>query len=89
MCVGFLILIYIGRASNTFIPAAAREGAGAFFLLLALWWDTVSKPKITRKPINDDLLIKTERLLESYFNNGKALSQGAPTVKVLADHLAT
>ena len=43
---------------------------------------------ITRKPINDDLLIKTERFLESYFNNGKALSEGAPTVKALADHLA-
>jgi AraC family transcriptional activator of pobA len=43
---------------------------------------------ITRKPVNDDLLIEMEIFLESYFNSGKAFSDGPPTVKALADNLA-
>jgi len=43
---------------------------------------------ITRKSVNDDLLIKMENFLETYFNSGKALREGPPTVKALADHLA-
>ncbi|MRG44072.1 hypothetical protein GFS24_03055 [Chitinophaga sp. SYP-B3965] len=39
MCLGFLVLVCIGRAPQAFIPAAAWEGAGALFILLALWWD--------------------------------------------------
>ncbi|MRG44071.1 helix-turn-helix domain-containing protein [Chitinophaga sp. SYP-B3965] len=43
---------------------------------------------ITRKPVNDDLLIKMEGFLEVYFDSGKALQEGPPTVKAIADHLA-
>ncbi|GLU56988.1 helix-turn-helix domain-containing protein [Dyadobacter frigoris] len=42
---------------------------------------------ITRKAVNNDLLLKLEDLLEEYFNSEKALSQGIPTVQYLSDHL--
>ena len=45
MCAGFLILVCIGRASNAFVLAAIWEGAGALFILLAFWWDSVRKPE--------------------------------------------
>lgn len=42
---------------------------------------------ITRKAVSNDLLRRLEELLEEYFNNEKALSQGIPTVQYLSDHL--
>jgi len=42
---------------------------------------------ITRKAVNNDLLEKLEQLLNDYFTNELALSQGLPTVGYLADHL--
>jgi len=43
---------------------------------------------ITRKPTHSDLLASMETFLENYFNAGKALQDGPPTVKAIADHLA-
>ena len=42
---------------------------------------------ITRKAVNADLLLKTEILLDEYFNTEKSLFKGIPTVQYLADHL--
>jgi AraC family transcriptional regulator, transcriptional activator of pobA len=42
---------------------------------------------ITRKATNSDLLQKIEDILDDYFNNGKTLSQGIPTVQLLSDNL--
>lgn len=42
---------------------------------------------ITRKAINSDLLLKTEEILDNYFNDEKLLTQGIPTVQYLSEHL--
>jgi AraC-like DNA-binding protein len=42
---------------------------------------------ITRKAANNDLLTKIEELLDDYFDTGKALVTGLPTVQQLADQL--
>lgn len=42
---------------------------------------------ITRKVTNNDILQKTESILEDYLNNQLSLQQGLPTVQYVADHL--
>ncbi|RFZ93058.1 AraC family transcriptional regulator [Mucilaginibacter conchicola] len=43
---------------------------------------------ITRKAISNNLLQQLEEILDEYFNNEKALSEGLPTVHFLADELS-
>lgn len=42
---------------------------------------------ITRKVVNNDILQKTESILEEYLNNQLSLQQGLPTVQYVADQL--
>ncbi|AZB29738.1 helix-turn-helix domain-containing protein [Chryseobacterium balustinum] len=42
---------------------------------------------ITRKVVNNDILQKTESILEDYLNNQLSLQQGLPTVQYVADQL--
>lgn len=42
---------------------------------------------ITRKPANDEILIRLETLLNDYFKNGKNLVSGLPTVQQVATEL--
>jgi AraC-like DNA-binding protein len=42
---------------------------------------------ITRKAVNNDLLAKSENLLNDYFNNETTLKKGLPTVQYLAEQL--
>ncbi|MFC3199582.1 helix-turn-helix domain-containing protein [Parapedobacter deserti] len=42
---------------------------------------------ITRKVVNNELLQKTESILEAYFNQGKALELGVPSVQYISDKL--
>jgi AraC family transcriptional activator of pobA len=42
---------------------------------------------ITRKTVNDDILQKTEALLDAYFENGQTLQRGLPTVQYLSEQL--
>ncbi|PZR07129.1 MAG: AraC family transcriptional regulator [Flavobacterium psychrophilum] len=42
---------------------------------------------ITRKPVSNDVLLRLETLLTDYFNSGKLLSQGLPTVSRIASEL--
>ncbi len=42
---------------------------------------------ITRKVANDDILVKTEAILENYLNSRQAMDHGVPTVKFLSDQL--
>lgn len=42
---------------------------------------------ITRKAVNNDLLSKTESLLDEYFNNETGLVKGLPTVQYLSQQL--
>ena len=42
---------------------------------------------LTRKAVNVDLLTKLESLLEAYFNNDEALTNGLPTVQYLANEM--
>lgn len=42
---------------------------------------------ITRKAVNNDLLQSLEDILDDYFNTGKPLSEGVPTVQYLARQL--
>lgn len=42
---------------------------------------------ITRKVVNDDILQKTEAILDDYFNNLRSLQQGLPTVQFLSQQL--
>lgn len=42
---------------------------------------------LTRKAVNNDILQKTETILNDYFNNQKSLQQGVPTVQFLSDKL--
>jgi AraC family transcriptional activator of pobA len=42
---------------------------------------------ITRKVANDDILVKTEAILDNYLNSNQAVHQGVPTVKFLSDQL--
>lgn len=42
---------------------------------------------ITRKAVNNDLLIKTEQVLTAYFDKEEGMQQGIPTVEFLASQL--
>lgn len=42
---------------------------------------------ITRKNVNNDLLSKLEALLTDYFNSGKAINSGLPTVQYVSEQL--
>jgi len=42
---------------------------------------------ITRKAVSNDLLLRMEEILDSYFNNEQSLNQGIPSVQFLADQL--
>ncbi|MNK21047.1 Arabinose operon regulatory protein [compost metagenome] len=42
---------------------------------------------ITRKPANNDILVKMENLLDDYFNNEESLKEGIPTVDYFASQL--
>jgi hypothetical protein len=42
---------------------------------------------ITRKAVNNDILEKTETILNDYLNNQGSLHQGVPTVQYLSDQL--
>lgn len=42
---------------------------------------------ITRKLVNNDLVVKMETYLDSYFNTDKTLESGIPSVNDLAEHL--
>lgn len=42
---------------------------------------------ITRKPLNNDLLLRLEEILDSYFADEVSLSQGIPTVLYLSEKL--
>ncbi len=44
---------------------------------------------ITRKIANDDILIRLENLLSDYFNSGKILKSGLPTVQYISEQLHT
>lgn len=46
MAVGFLILLSIGRAPQTYVSAAIWEAAGAVLIGIALWWE---RKKVNRK----------------------------------------
>lgn len=42
---------------------------------------------ITRKAVNDDILLKTEAILDNYLNSLQSLHQGVPTVQFLSEKL--
>ena len=42
---------------------------------------------ITRKSVNNDVLLKMEKILNDYFNEDKSVTEGIPTVQWLADNL--
>jgi AraC family transcriptional activator of pobA len=42
---------------------------------------------ITRKVVNNDILQKTETILDDYFNNLRSLHEGLPTVQFLSEQL--
>lgn len=42
---------------------------------------------ITRKTVNNQILEKTEAVLDAYFNNKQSLQQGLPSVQFLSDQL--
>lgn len=42
---------------------------------------------ITRKVVNDDILLKTEAILDNYLNSQQSLRQGVPTVQLLSEKL--
>lgn len=42
---------------------------------------------ITRKAVNNDVLQKTESILEAYFNTRQTVNQGLPTVQFLSEQL--
>lgn len=42
---------------------------------------------ITRKVVNDDILLKTEAILDNYLNSQQSLRQGVPSVQFLSEKL--
>ncbi|MCW4467639.1 AraC family transcriptional regulator [Flavobacterium sp. MFBS3-15] len=42
---------------------------------------------ITRRAVNNDILQKTEALIDAYFNNRQSVYEGVPTVQYLSDKL--
>ena len=42
---------------------------------------------ITRKVVNNDILQKTEAILDEYFNNQHTLHKGIPSVQFLSEQL--
>lgn len=39
MCIGFLVLVSLGKAPGVYLSAAIWEGIGAVIILVVLWWD--------------------------------------------------
>jgi len=56
-------------------------------LLLSYSYRFYKRQFITRKPINNALLEKMDKILDEYFNDKTALKQGLPTVQFLAGQL--
>lgn len=46
-----------------------------------------SRQFITRKAVNNDLLQKTEAILEDYYNSDQSLNHGVPTVQFLSEQV--
>jgi len=44
---------------------------------------------ITSKVVNDDILLKTEAILDDYMNNRQSLHRGLPTVQFLSENVRT
>ncbi|MDD4994013.1 MAG: helix-turn-helix transcriptional regulator [Paludibacter sp.] len=70
------------------IDSFSQEAIVAYIELLLVYVKRYySRQFITRKPQQDEVLLKFERLLDIYFSNDNALSNGLPSVQYFAERL--
>lgn len=73
---------------NTAIDEVSQDVVVSYIEVLLNYSNRFYKRQfITRKAVNNDLLTKMDVILENYFNQEKTLTQGLPTVELLASEL--
>ncbi len=73
---------------NTAIDEVSQDVVVSYIEVLLNYSNRFYKRQfITRKAVNNDLLTKMDVVLENYFNQEKTLTQGLPTVELLASEL--
>jgi len=78
----------IGQELNSRVDEFSQEVMVAQIELLLSYVNRFYKRQfITRKAVNNDLLQKTEAILDDYYNGQQSLEQGIPTVQFLSEQL--
>jgi AraC-like DNA-binding protein len=78
----------IGEELNTSIDEISQDVLVSYLEVLLNYSNRFYKRQfITRKAVNNDVLAKIEQLLEAYFDDAKALTNGLPTVEYLASQV--
>lgn len=84
---GLMKQIY--REYHTNIDAFSQEAIISYIEVLLVYANRYyNRQFITRKPDNDDLIIRFEHELDLYFNAENSLQNGLPSVQYFADELA-
>ena len=79
---------FIGNELNDRIDEFSQDVILAQIDLLLQYANRFYKRQlITRKTVNNDVLEKTEEILEEYFENSRALELGVPTVQYISEKL--
>jgi AraC-like DNA-binding protein len=78
----------IGEELNTSIDEISQDVLVSYLEVLLNYSNRFYKRQfITRKAVNNDVLARIEQLLEAYFDDAKALTNGLPTVEYLASQV--
>jgi len=78
----------IGQELDSRVDEFSQEVMVAQIELLLSYVNRFYKRQfITRKAVNNDLLQKTEAILDDYYNSQQSLEQGIPTVQFLSEQL--
>lgn len=78
----------MGQELNSRVDEFSQEVMIAQIELLLSYVNRFYKRQfITRKLVNNDILQKTESILDQYFNSQQSLHQGIPTVQFLSEQL--
>ncbi len=78
----------MGQELNSRVDEFSQEVMVAQIELLLSYVNRFYKRQfITRKAVNNDILQKTEAILDDYYNSKKSLNHGVPTVQFLSEQL--
>jgi len=78
----------MGQELNSRVDEFSQEVMVAQIELLLSYVNRFYKRQfITRKAVNNDILQKTEAILDDYYNSQQSINQGIPTVQFLSEQL--